>query len=304
MKNDFFLLQNYNETHYFNTPFPHVIIKNALPDHIYNELLKKSPKTLIKNSSLKLNNTRGNFYPDQIEKENSHKFFYEFLNYHQSPFFFEECVKIFKVDIKKQYPGLIEHSKKMIENEKIIKLRSNNKKNKKFMTFAANYGYNTPVTEASSVIGAHLDHYDKIFFGLFYMKEDIDKFSGGDLIFYKWDNKYSNYKKKNIIYTEKWNYMKSHCEEAKRICYDKNTFVLALNSIDSLHGVSKRSETNSIRQFCYFSIASNKDLKFATPNLIEKIFFKNLSYKEKMIIIFNSLKFWIKKVLQLLNTKH
>ena len=35
-----------------------------------------------------------------------------------------------------------------------------------------------------------------------------------------------------------------HLEEAKKIKYEKNTFVLALNSINSLHGVSKREKTN------------------------------------------------------------
>ena len=87
--------------------------------------------------------------------------------------------------------------------------------------------------------------------------------------------------------------MLSHSEALKKINYKKNTFVLALNSIDSLHGVSKRERTNHIRQFCYISVAFNKDLKFATPNLIEKIFFKNISIKNKFIIILNSFKNWL-----------
>ena len=85
--------------------------------------------------------------------------------------------------------------------------------------------------------------------------------------------------------------MFSHSEAVKKIEYKKNTFMLALNTIDSLHGVSSREKTNHIRQFCYISVAFNKDLKFATPNLIEKIFFKNISIKNKITIILNSLKY-------------
>ena len=162
------------------------------------------------------------------------------------------------------------------------------------MTFSAFYGYNTPVKENSIVIGPHIDHFDKIFFGLFYMREPNDNSVGGDLILYKWKDEYTNYNKKNIIYAEKWENMFSHTKEVKKIKYEKNKFVLVLNSIDAVHGISKREITDHIRQFCYFSIAFNKDLGFATPNLLEKIFFKNISVKKKIIIILNSIKHWSK----------
>ncbi len=162
------------------------------------------------------------------------------------------------------------------------------------MTCLASYSYNTPVTKSSEVIGPHLDHYDKIFFGLFYLRqfEDHLENKGGDLVIYKWKKKYSNFNKKNIIFAEKWNKMNEHANPIKTIKYKKNRFVLVVNSIDSLHGVTPRKETKFIRQFCYLSIASNKDLGFATPNLLEKIFFKNISFKKKIEIILNSLEYW------------
>ena len=285
------LLQNFNKSDFYSTPVPHIVINNALPEKLYNELLIQSPKSLIKNNSN--NNNRGDLFPDQIDKKTQHELFFKFLNFHRSSEFFYQCTNIFKDDLEKIYPNIISNSKKKIDNNKIVKLDSNSKKKEDSMTFTSIYGYNTPVTKTSSVIGPHIDHYDKIFFGLYYMREPEDNSIGGDLILYKWKNKYSNYMKKNIIFTEKWNNMLSHSEEVKKIKYEKNTFILALNSIDSLHGVSKREKTNHIRQFCYISFAFNKDLKFATPNLIEKIFFKNISIKNKLIIILNSFKHWI-----------
>ncbi len=295
MKTSLSLLQNFNKSDFYSTPIPHIIINNALPEKLYNELLIQSPKYLIKNNSS--NNIRGNFFPDQIKQKIQHELFYRFLNFHRSPEFFYQCANVFKDDLEKIYPNIIKKTKKMIDNNKIIKFDSDSKKRKDCMTLSSSYSYNTPVTEASSVRGPHIDHFDKIFFGLYYMKEPEDNSIGGDLIFYKWKKNYSNYKKKNIIFTEKWSNMLSHSEEAKKIKYEKNTFVLALNSINSLHGVSKREKTNYIRQFCYISVAFNKDLKFATPNLIEKIFFKNISIKSKLIIILDSFKHWINVIL-------
>ena len=291
METSLSLLQNFNKSDFFSTPVPHIIINNAIPEKLYNELLIQSPKYLIKNNSN--NNVRGDFFPDQIKQKIQHKLFYRFLEFHRSPEFFYQCTNVFKDDLENIYPNIISSSKKKIDKNKIVKLDSDSKKRKDSMTFTSLYSYNTPVTKASSVVGPHIDHYDKIFFGLYYMKEPEDNSIGGDLILYKWKNNYSNYKKKNIIFTEKWNNMLYHSEEAKKIKYEKNTFVLALNSINSLHGVSKREKTNHIRQFCYISVAFNKDLKFITPNLLEKIFFKNISISNKFIIILNSLKHWI-----------
>lgn len=295
METSLSLLQNFNKSDFYSTPVPHIIINNALPEKLYNELLIQSPKCLIKNNSS--NNTRGVLYPDNIKQKIQHELFYKFLNFHRSPEFFYQCTDVFKDDLEKIYPNIISDSKKKIDKNKIVKIDSDSKKRKDSMTFTSVYSYNTPVTKASSVIGPHIDHYDKIFYGLYYMREPEDDSIGGDLILYKWKNHYSNFKKKNIIFTEKWSNMLTHVEEVKKIKYEKNTFVLALNSINSLHGVSIREKTNYIRQFCYISVASNKDLKFATPNLIEKIFFKNISIKSKLTIILNSFKHWINFIL-------
>ena len=54
---------------------------------------------------------------------------------------------------------------------------------------------NTPVLEASSVRSAHLDNLNKLFTGLFYMKQDDDKSTGGDLELYSWNKNISNVKK-------------------------------------------------------------------------------------------------------------
>ena len=68
--------------------------------------------------------------------------------------------------------------------------------------------------------GPHLDHFDKIF-GLFYMRDENDNSEGGDLVLYKWKNSYNNFKKKNIIFTEKWEKTLLHSEPVKTLKYQK-----------------------------------------------------------------------------------
>ncbi len=290
------LLQNFKKSDFYIDPYPHVIIHNALPQDTYEKLKDAAPSNLIPDKSL--DNVRGNINFDQLENIPENKIFLDFLNYHNSEKYYEEFVSIFKDELNKSYPNLINSTRSLIKKKQIFSLTSVKFKKENCMKFNSTYSYNTPVKSSSSVRGPHIDHFDKINFGLYYLRLDDDKSEGGDLILYKWKSGYSNFRKKNIIFTEKWDNMFDHVEEVKTLKYKKNTFILALNSIDALHGVSPREKTEHIRQFCYFSIAFNKDLGFATPNLIEKIFFKNISISKKINIVLSSIKFWTNKLIK------
>ena len=56
MSTNLSLLQNFGKLDYYDSPVPHVIINNALPDNIYDELLIQSPKKLIINTKDNINN--------------------------------------------------------------------------------------------------------------------------------------------------------------------------------------------------------------------------------------------------------
>ena len=289
------LLQNFKNTDFYVDPFPHVIIHDALPEETYAKLKDAAPSDLIPDKSL--DNVRGNIYFNQIENRPQNKMFLEFLNYHNSEEYYEEFTSIFKDQLNEFYPNLINTTRKLIKKKNFFYNKSLKPKKENFVRFSSSYSYNTPVKSSSFIVGPHLDHYDKINFGLYYLRLDEDKSEGGDLVLYKWKNGYNNFQKKNILFTERKSNMSSHTESLKTLKYKKNTFILVLNSIDSLHGVTPREKTDHIRQFCYFSISSNKDLGFATPNLIEIILFKNISFDKKIKIIFNSIKSWLIKFL-------
>ena len=303
MNKNLSLLQNFHESNFYTDPFPHVIIDNALPENIYTELEKSIPNDLISQSDIQLNNFRTNIFPDQLKNDLKHKIWYDFLAYHNSIDFYEEFISIFKHEINKLYPNLInEQKKKFIKKDSIKTMRNKDsaKIQKGETLFTSIYGCNTPVKIPTSVIQPHLDHYNKFYFGLYYLRPDEDKSEGGDLEIYKWKDSYSNFKKKNIIFTEKWTNMYEHVNPVKKVEYKKNSVIFGINTIDSLHGVTVRQKTDYIRQLAYFSTALDKDIGFATPNLLEKLFFKNLSFGDKIEIIKKSFNTWSRRLRSLL----
>ena len=292
MSKNLSLLQNFNKSNFYNNPFPHVIIENALPEDIYNELQKSTPNDLISQSDLEKNNFRINILLDQLKNDTKYKMWHDFLSFHSSIDFYEEFISIFKDSINELYPNLINEQKKKILKKDSIKMLNNResayiKKGETLLT--SNYGCNTPVKVPTSVVEPHLDNSNKFYFGLFYLRPEDDKSEGGDLEIYKWKDNYSNFKKKNILFVKKWINIYDHVTQVKKLVYKKNCVIFGLNCIDSLHGVTIRQKTNYIRQFTYFSGTLDKDIGFATASLIQKLLFKNLPFTNKIEIIKNFL---------------
>lgn len=78
--------------------------------------------------------------------------------------------------------------------------------------------------------------------GLFYLRHPDDDSQGGDLELYK-------YKTNNFKYYGQRFIQDKYIEKVKTIKYERNTLVIFLNSINSIHGVSNRSVTNHPRLF-------------------------------------------------------
>jgi hypothetical protein len=107
---------------------------------------------------------------------------------------------------------------------------------------------NTPVTAASSVRTTHVDAGNKLFSGLFYMRTPEDRSTGGDLTLSRFAERYRGKDERFALF--KGPYVDdSHVEVVRTVPYAANTLVLFINSLDSLHGVTVRSETPHPRLF-------------------------------------------------------
>lgn len=189
-----------------------------------------------------------------------------FIDYHNSELFINEVKNIFSEHLMN------------LENIK-YKLKKKNTNDFKKLSFGVrekfgNYnkfdiltdcqlGINTPCESESFVRGPHIDNLNEVYAGLFYLKHKDDKTEGGDLEIYDLKEKYKNlnefqkkikFLKNETIFLDGRNYRRKNEFDSKylnivdKVKYEKNTFVLFLNQINAIHGVSKRQKGNKSRR--------------------------------------------------------
>lgn len=236
------ILQNYKQSNYSSTPYPHIVIENALPEVVYNQLEYEYEliiNYLKKNKNFNQSNKRLQVSTSEfiLNKEFKNTLWLKFVKYHTSKFFFFNLMDIFKKDFFSYYPNLFQAIFKNRENNNFMNIRSSElSENKKFHIVAdCQPGINTPVTQESSVRGPHVDNPVEIFGGLYYLKNDND-IAGGDLEIFSIKKK-PYFKDKAEIHNTKDLLLHS------KIKYKKNLFIIFLNSLISIHGISKRKKT-------------------------------------------------------------
>lgn len=188
------------------TPFPHVIVENALPDGFYRELERTRPTAgEIIADRYPAQNSRFDM-PTSVAVQKLHPFWREFCLEHVSKKFWDRVFELFGDEIQKLYGSVPMASR-----------------------FECQPGVNTPSPVLSKVRGPHLDNPKELYAGLFYMATDGD---GGDLELYRWKVDRKFYGKLEVE--------ESCVELVKTVPYQANTFVFFINSPDSLHGVTPR----------------------------------------------------------------
>jgi len=220
-------------------PFPHIVLIDALPLEYANNLTSTFPKHLF---DLTSNNKRLDISASNVvNSPDISQDWKQFIAYHSSKEFFKEVLRLF------------EHSLLLNKNINLATLNNLNTGirfqdtfDEKDCLLDAQISINTPVTKKSSVRKAHTDNTNKIFSGLFYLRQRDDDSSGGDLQICDWNHDYS-YNKKLQIYKESLS--PRHYSVFDEIPYANNVAVLFLNSLDALHCVTPRDLTVHTRTF-------------------------------------------------------
>jgi hypothetical protein len=233
------ILSNANPAMVKMDPFPHIILVDAIPFDFAANLTNSFPKHLF---DLTSNNQRFDISAiNAINSPHISKDWRQFIAYHSSNEFFKEVLCLF------------ENSLLLNKNINLARLNNLNTGIRFRDTFDdkdclldAQISINTPVTKKSSVRKAHTDNNNKIFSGLFYLRQDDDNSSGGDLQLCKWNHGYS-YRKKLQTYKESLS--ERHYTVFDEIPYANNVAVLFLNSLDALHCVTPRDLTGHTRTF-------------------------------------------------------
>ena len=230
------VLQNKNNIKFKFEKFPYIIIDDALPSDLYEELSSSFPKNekIIGNNEYKenfayrynaLNSLRDNEISNQWK---------EFIKYHTSYGFLEEFYDIFGQSIKKIYKA--EKEKLFNENNIGVRFEKPN-----YFNLDCQFVINTPTSGETKVIEPHLDNPVEFYAALLYMKDKDDNSEGGNLTTYSFKDKPSFYGKSRV--------RENNVNLIEEIEYKKNRLVMFLNSPYSIHGVTKRSKTNFYRKY-------------------------------------------------------
>lgn len=254
-------------------PYPHIVIKNALPSDYYANLEQSFPgidqlKSIMQEASaaepnnksykrtlrhLGRRNKRVNIPSSLVvdspsyspSHDHSHSLtntWQRFIDYHSSDQFFKEMLQLFEAAIQQRFPELNTHD--------ATAKRRNSVQDGNFSVDAM-VAINTPSWFRGKITGPHTDHPNKLFIGLFYMQHEEDM-GGGNLKIYQRKVPVND---KNL----KWP-PESTVEEISTINYDKNTFVLLLNTPESVHGVTTRYRSKFPRRFV--NIIAERDHPF------------------------------------------
>lgn len=239
------LLQNLGSQNFHLDPFPHVIIESALPDHICDELLGSFPTLEQLGVNATLNNHRWSTPANKcLLIPNISQLWIDLISYHTSADFLSEVLQTFEREIRTLYPSYF--SGHLYDHAARSKVRDSDPTPPGFLTMDAQICGNTPVRVPGQPNKVHFDATNALYAGLYYLRQKDDDSIGGDLQIWRWKDKYS-YRKKASEYGP--NIASKHIELVKTIPYQANTFVLMLNSIDSLHAVTVREPTPHTRQF-------------------------------------------------------
>lgn len=210
-----------------------------------------------------------------------------FIDYHNSKLFVNEVKNIFQNELINLENIQYKYKKNKINDfDKLtIGIREKNfdKQKNDFVT-DCQIGINSPCINDSFVRGPHIDNLNEVYAGLFYLKPDEDKTDGGNLEIYELKEKYNNLeefqkkiqfiKNENIeldgrSYRRKNEFDKNKLNIVDIVKYEKNVFVLFINQINAIHGVSIRKKGNISRKLVnvigesYFE--HNDDKKYKTP---------------------------------------
>lgn len=109
-------LSNATEEDVVIDPYPHLVIRNALDEEIFQQLKDEQPSVDIVMNGREKKDTWYD-YPAILACENSEvsPLWREFMAYHTSDVFFKEILRIFKNALNKNYPDLEDTLGKKLE---------------------------------------------------------------------------------------------------------------------------------------------------------------------------------------------
>jgi hypothetical protein len=233
-------------------PYPHIVIEDALPNDVYEALASSFPALSDLPADLAgTNNKRFNLYaswgPTELPKERTPEPWQAFLEVHTSVEFSRKVFDLFpEATVEGGHAGERWVKTEAFGDGLSDKLGFAGPVSVEDIIARATVAVNTPVSSPTSVRGPHVDSIWKAYVGLYYVRSPEDDSEGGDLSLFRW---------KSGAKIDPWTKKADPTlvEEFASVRYGANTYVLMLNTHDSLHGVTIRQATSHVRRFAVTS---------------------------------------------------
>jgi 2-oxoglutarate-Fe(II)-dependent oxygenase superfamily protein len=250
------ILQRVTPSDFSLDPFPHLVIRNALPQDLFDSLMETFPPievVNVKNRPMVNNNDCFLGAIDVFENKAIADNWRHFFKYHTSAEFFRQAVTLIAEPFRELQPSAEEIIGKKLEK---LTIAVSGSKETADAYIQCQFGINSPVVRESSVRTAHVDNPQKLFNALLYCRKHDDPTPGGELVLYKFKREPGFYKTRTA--------MPTRIEAVGSVPYEANTLVLFLNSPSSVHGVSPRPPTPHVRRYINFQVELSHDL-FTLP---------------------------------------
>ena len=230
---NFNLLQK--KTTVIKDPYPHIVIEDALPWDVYEELERTFPENAVLSTEPLDQGICYRWKADKLLQEAyKPQIWREFCAYHTSVEWFNSVLELFKDDIPPQlnYNNQAHH----------VGARGWADDSVTYWT-DCQLVMHKPITETTSRT-PHLDNPMEIFAGLLYMPHPEDTGTGGEFQLHKSEGRIRDVNKKlgRQVLSE------NDGGVVKTVPYKRNTFAMFLNVPNAIHGVSLRQNPTQWRR--------------------------------------------------------
>ena len=240
-------------------PFPHLVIRNALPEDVYEQLAAEFPDmSIIAGDAAPQDNK---YYFLATAEAQAHQgvsaLWKEFMAYHTSPAFLSEVIVRFGHHIRAMHPHLELAFGKRLEDFTACARDTDGEDDVDAQMECQLVSCTTALRRATPK-GPHVDREHALYAGLLYFRLDGDDSTGGDLEIQRFKGVPLFEAGTNEIPVDR-------VETVKTVRYEKNTLVFFIHSAHSLHAVSARSATPYPRRHVNFvtEFAHNKAFDIA-----------------------------------------
>lgn len=228
-------------------PFPHIVITDALPADLYQQLSAGFPPFEVvgwAGGAPPPSNSRYALTASQIHDDaRLSAVWKEFTAYHSSPAFFHQVVDLFAGFWPDALLRAVGGDLKAVSTGQWLRDRHADAR----ILQDARIEINTPVTKRPSASrGAHLDTLNRIFTGLLYLRHPDDDAVGGDLELHR-------YRKGVPQDIDVFQFPDDAVEVVATVPYRPNTLVMFANGLHAIHGVGVRGLTPWTRRYVFIS---------------------------------------------------